>query len=122
MSAVKVFNLDNLEMTFDEFRKRHARHEADAKWLAEFKALIKEVSGNAEEFKLHGRQVAVLRPGNLNQKTLAAEQPQVVDKYTRVVAEHKFDIEAFRKEEPEMFERYRARAFVLAEKPSLEGI
>lgn len=122
MPRGKVFNLDNLEMTFEEFRRRHARQEADAKWLKEFKELIKDVSNGAEEFQLHGRQVAVLRPGNLNQSRLAAEQPEIIAKYTRVVAKHQFDVDAFRQEEPELFEQYRAQAFVLADKPSLEGI
>jgi hypothetical protein len=121
LSQAKVFNLDNLEMTWEEFRKRHARHAADGKWLDEFKDLLKEVSNNADEFQLAGRQVAVLRPGNLNQKRLATEQPDVIARYTRSVYETKFDTEAFRQEMPELYEQYRARGLVLADKPSLEG-
>jgi hypothetical protein len=121
-SPAKTFNLDNLAMLWEEFRKRHARHKADKKWLEEFKATLKKVSDNAEEFKLNGSKVAALQPGNLNISRLDKEQPDVVAKYTHIVAEQKFDTEWFRTEEPELFEQYRAKALVLTNEPSFEGL
>ncbi len=115
MSDGKVFHLDSVEMLWAEYCKRHKRAAEDTKWLEEFKATIKTVSGDAEEFKIKGTKVAMLVPGNLKRALLAKEQPDLVKEYTRPVFKEEFDQAAFASDHPELFEKYRAQAFKLSE-------
>lgn len=109
----RVFHLDRVGSQWEEFLERDTRQKVDKKFTDEFKALLKEVSGNAGEFKLRGVKVAILRPGKLNLSLLAQELPHMVDKYTRQVIKTEFDQAAFALEEPELFEQYRAQGLVL---------
>lgn len=102
-------------MLWAEYCERHARHLSDGKWLEEFKDTIKQVAGDASEFKLKGTKVAMLVPGNLKKALLAKEQPDLVKEYTRPVFKEEFDQEAFAKDHPDLFEKYRAQAFKLSE-------
>lgn len=115
MSDAKVFPLDSVEMLWAEYCMRHKRESADKKWMKEFRDTIKQVAGDASEFKLKGVKVAMLVPGNLNKSLLAAEQPDLVKEYTRPVFKEEFDQEAFVKDHPELYERYRAQAFKLSD-------
>lgn len=115
MSDAKVFPLDSVEMLWNEYRMRHRRESEDKKWMKEFRETIKQVAGDASEFKLKGVKVAMLVPGNLNKSLLAAEQPDLVKEYTRPVFKEEFDQEAFAKDHPELYERYRAQAFKLSD-------
>lgn len=94
---------------------RHAREAADKRWMKEFRETIKTVAGDAEEFRLDGVKVAILVPGNLNRTLLAAEQPDLVKEYTKLVCKEEFDQDAFAEDHPELFEKYRAQAFKLSE-------
>lgn len=115
MSDAKAFPLDSVEMLWNEYRMRHKRSLEDNKWLEEFKATIKQVAGDASEFKLRGVKVAMLVPGNLKKSLLAKEQPDLVKEYTRPVFREEFDQEAFAKDHPELYEKYRAQAFKLSD-------
>ena len=115
MSDAKAFPLDSVEMLWNEYRMRHKRSLEDNKWLEEFKVTIKQVAGDASEFKLRGVKVAMLVPGNLKKSLLAKEQPDLVKEYTRPVFKEEFDQEAFAKDHPELYERYRAQAFKLSD-------
>lgn len=115
MSDAKAFPLDSVEMLWNEYRMRHKRSLEDNKWLEEFKVTIKQVAGDASEFKLRGVKVAMLVPGNLKKSLLAKEQPDLVKEYTRPVFKEEFDQEAFAKDHPELYEKYRAQAFKLSD-------
>lgn len=117
------FNLDQVEMQFGEFVTRRKRHDGDGKWLKEFKVLFGKLVGNARVFKLHNRKVAHYVLGQLNLSELQKEQPDIVKKYTRIIAEEKFDEEAFKNDEPELHEQYRARRLVLISgAPDIDGL
>lgn len=117
------FSLDRVEMQWDEFVIRRKRHDGDGKWLKEFKVLFGKLAGKANVFKLHNRKVAHYVLGQLNLSELQKEQPDVVKKYTRIIAEEKFDEEAFRKDEPELYKQYRARRLVLISgAPDIDGL
>lgn len=121
--AVTKFSLDQVKMQWSEFLMRRKRHAEDKQWLDEFKALLKKVSDNADQYLLNNRTVARLTPGQLNLSDLSKEQPDVVKKYTRIIAEEKFDEETFRKDEPELYEQYRARRLTLVSgAPDIDGL
>lgn len=119
----KEFNLDSYGMLFQEFMMRHARMNEDKKWCDQFKANLKELSRGAQSYKLGGRMVAQLVAGQLNKTDLEKEQPDLVKKYTRIVAKEQFDVAAFMNNEPGLFEQYRAQRFVLVTgEPAFEGL
>lgn len=121
--AVTKFSLDQVKMQWGEFLMRRKRHAEDKQWLDEFKALLKKVSDNADQYLLNNRTVARLTPGQLNLSDLSKEQPDVVKRYTRIIAEEKFDEETFRKDEPELYEQYRARRLTLVSgAPDIDGL
>lgn len=115
-----TFNLDTIEMLWTEFEKRRARAAEDKKWLDEFKATLKKVSGDAENYNLRGQRIARLIPGQLNLSQLNKERPDLVERYTRIVAKEQFDAEKFFAEEPETFEQYRARRLVLVSEAGVQ--
>jgi len=115
-----AFELDSLRLLYEEFLLRKARLEEDEAWIELYKEKLDNLSNGAESFTLDGREVATYkRNGNLNTKRLEAEHPEVIEKYTRLVTEMKFDREAFGKDEPELFQAYRAKVFRL---PGARGI
>lgn len=121
MAENKVFHLDSVEMLWAEFRMRHAREAEDTRWMKEFKATIKQVAADAEEFHLRNVKVAMFVPGALNRSLLADEQPDLVKQYTRHVVKEEFDEEAFAKDHPDLFTQYRSKGFKLSTgAPSLE--
>jgi hypothetical protein len=109
----KAFHLDRVADQWEDFRTRMKRMTEDKKITDGFKALLKQVSGNAGEYKFRGKKVAVLRPGKLNLTLLESEQPDLVRKYTRQVIEHKFDQDAFAHDHPELYQQYRAQGLHL---------
>ncbi len=117
-----TFNLDTIEMLWNEFEKRRARAAEDKKWLDEFKATLKKVSGDAENYNLRGQRVARLIPGQLNLSLLNKERPDLVERYTRIIAKEQFDTEKFSGEEPDTFEQYRAKRLVLVSEAGVEFV
>ncbi len=117
-----TFNLDTIEMLWNEFEKRRARAAEDKKWLDEFKATLKKVSGDAENYNLRGQRVARLIPGQLNLSLLNKERPDLVERYTRIIAKEQFDTEKFSSEEPDTFEQYRAKRLVLVSEAGVEFV
>lgn len=121
MGKAKAFSLDSLVTLWREFELRRARAAEDKKWGDEFKDALKGISDGADEFTLKGAKVAMLVPGQLNRSLLAKEQPQMIERYTRVRAVKEFDQVLFAQEQPELFEQYRAQRLVLTSEPSPEG-
>lgn len=120
VAPTKTYDLDQIRLLHEEFLVRKARLEEDEQWIKLYKEKLDLLSGGAESFILDGREVATYeRNGNLNTKNLEAEHPEVITKYTRLVTELKFDREAFAKDEPQLFARYRAKVFRL---PGARGI
>lgn len=109
-----IFELDTLGLLFEEFLTRHSRHAEDAKWLAEFKAEIRRASGDATVYRYRGRVVITDdRNGRFAAKALEAQDPDLYQRYVRIVADERFDEEAFRKDFPDLWERMRAQTFRL---------
>lgn len=109
--AGKQYSLDKTIMLWQEAQLRSQRVKEDTKWLDEYKDTIKAVAGEADEFTINGEVVARLVPGQLNVSKLAAEQPQLHQRYMRLVSKHQFDSGSLERDEPEIFEKYRARRF-----------
>ena len=115
-----AFDLDPIRLLHEEFLMRKARQEEDEAWIKLYKEKLDALANGAESFTLDGKVVATYkRNGNLNTKRLEAEHPEVIDKYTRLVTELKFDREAFGKDEPKLFAAYRAKVFLI---PGARGI
>lgn len=114
MSDVKVFHLDKYRMAWQDYVARKKRLREDKKFVDEAGDLLKELANEAKELRLGGEKVAMVVAGQLNATRLAAEQPEVIEKYTRVVTERKFDARAFQADEPELFAQYQAQRLVLA--------
>lgn len=120
VAKVKDYSLDNLALLWQEFQVRKQRCDEDARWIKEFKAQIDRLSGGAEVYQLAGAEVATYRRnGNLNLTKLEKEQPEVVARYTEMVAEHKFNKERFEAEQPELFAQYRAKVWRMVEGTSI---
>lgn len=109
--ATRSYSLDQIGMLAQEARMRKKRLEEDKEWLEQWKTTLKDVSNNADEFTLAGHTFATLVPGQLNVSRLAKELPDVHTRYMRMVAKYQFDADAFAKEEPDLFDAYRARRF-----------
>jgi len=119
----KDFHLDSYKMVWDEFRRRHGAKAEHTKWIDQFKALLKQLAGDAQELKLGGQKVATLSPGQLNRQLLAKEQPDIVKQYTRMVAREQFDEAWFKREQPDMYKQYQAQRLVLSEGATpIEGL
>lgn len=115
MSEVKVFSLDRVSGQWEEFKSRHRQVAIDREWMDNFKALLREVSQNADTFTVKGRKVATLVPGQLNKKLLASERPDIIEQYTETVVKQEFNAIRFSQEQPELFSRYQAQRLVLVE-------
>lgn len=121
--AVEVaFDLSPLKMYWGEYLQRHSVAADMNGWLKEFKALLPNVNGikDATVLTMGGAEVATYRrSAKLNTKQLEAEQPQVVEKYTRPVTEMKFDEDAFRRDMPAMHAAYRGRQLKLVRRAGI---
>lgn len=108
------YDLEALKLIWGEFMLQHAaKKEADG-WLKTFKTLLPPVVGDATLLVVGDREVArYRRDGKLNMKQLAAEQPHIVAKYTRIMATEQFDEDAFKADEPAMHAAYRGRSLRL---------
>lgn len=108
----KIFDLDVVAPLFETFLTVHSRHAEDERFLAEFKAEIRRLSGDANVYRFRGRVVVTDdRNGRFSVKALEAVDPDLVAQYTRIVAEEKFDEAAFRRDHPDLWEQMRAQTF-----------
>lgn len=114
MSENKVFNLDKWRLQWAEYTERKRKLKEHKAFTDEAADLLKQLAGDAKEFRLGGQKVAMVVAGQLNKTLLAKEQPNVIEKYTRLVSKNQFDEAWFREEEPELYEQYRAQRLVLS--------
>lgn len=107
-----VYDISQVQLAYEEFLIREPRLREDNLWIEEFKAQLDRISGGAEHFSLNGREVLTYkRNGNLNAKKLEAEHPDLVSKYTRLVTELKLDKAALERDEPEIYNAFKAKVF-----------
>lgn len=112
----KVCDLEavGLSMLFEEFLLRHSRHNEDDKWITEFKAQLRALSGDANVYRFRGKVVFTDdRNGRFAAKQLEAVDPDLYGRYVRIVVEEKFDEEAFHKDHPDLWESLRAQRFLV---------
>lgn len=103
-------NLSPLKPWWGEFLRWHANAKEATTWVKTFKTLLPGVVGDATLLQVGDVAVArYRRDAQLNRKQLAAEQPAIYAKYTRVKAAMVFDEEAFKAEMPDMHAAYRGR-------------
>lgn len=103
-------NLSPLKPWWGEFLDHHAAAKKASTWVKTFKTLLPGVVGDATLLLVGDVPVARFRrDAQLNRKQLAAEQPEIYAKYTRIKAATVFDEEAFRAEMPDMHAAYRGR-------------
>lgn len=114
----KIYDMGRLKLLWGEYLRWHAMHLEAKKWMDTFKDLLDVETGNATLLRLESKPVATYRRnGQLGLKRLAAEQPQIVEKYTKMKWVEEFDKEAFASEEPTLYGQYRARRLVLVSAP-----
>lgn len=97
-----------LQAIWTELQMRKARMLDDSKWckLAQEKIWAES---QGRPITLHGAQVATYeRDGNFARKVFEAEQPELTEKYTRIIATDALDVEALRRDYPKVYEAYRA--------------
>jgi len=112
LEAAQVYDIGIVGPGFEEFLLRDQRRQEDTQWIEEFKAQLDRISGGAEYFTLHGREVLTYkRNGNLNSKKLGEQHPDLIAKYTRLVTELKLDKEALERDEPEIYNAFKAKVF-----------
>jgi hypothetical protein len=110
----KICDLDQLGVLYEEFVARHSRHAEDEQWLKDFKAQVRQFSGDANVYRYRGRVVFTDdRNGRFSVKELESFDPDMVAQYTRIVAKEQFDEDAFRNDHPELWERLRAQRFLV---------
>lgn len=109
-----TFALEPLTLQWGEYLMRHSQKSEATKWIDEFKPLLRRHVGNATLLQLSGRPVATFRrDAKLNLTQLKKEQPHIVAQYTRIIAEQKFDEEAFRRDMPDVHAAYRGESLRL---------
>lgn len=107
-------NLSPLRPWWGEFLRHHADAKEANTWVKTFKTLLPGVVGDATLLLVGDVPVARFRrDAQLNKRQLAAEQPEIYAKYTRVKAATVFDEEAFKAEMPDMHAAYRGRPLKL---------
>lgn len=97
-----------LQDIWKELQMRKARMLDDSKWckLAQEKIWAES---QGRPITLHGAQVATYeRDGNFARKVFEAEQPELTERYTRIIATDALDVEALRRDYPKVYEAYRA--------------
>lgn len=108
------FALEPLTLQWGEYLMRHNQKAEATKWIDEFKPLLRRHIGKATLLQLSGRPVATFRrDAKLNLTQLRKEQPQIVEKYTRIIAEEKFDEAAFLRDLPDVHAAYRGESLRL---------
>jgi len=113
MLGDKEFRLDNMSGLWEQF-KEYKRTLKEAKnWVDEFTQAVKTLAGDAQKLNIGKQQVGAIELGQLNRSLLAAEQPDIIKKFTREVTRETFDEEWFRREMPDLHDQYRARRLVL---------
>lgn len=113
-----LFDLRPVKLQWGEFLMHHTAADAANKFMGEFKTLLRGLAGNATALTLDSRQVATFRrDGRLNLTRLKAEQPDLVARYTRIVAKEQFDEDAFRREMPDVHAAYRGESLRLVDRP-----
>lgn len=112
-----LFDLRPVKLQWAEFLTHHTAAKSAKQFMDEFKILLRGIAGDATALTLAGRQVATFRrDGKLNLTRLRAEQPDLVARYTRIVAEEKFDEAAFLRNEPDVHAAYRGESLRLTDK------
>lgn len=107
-----IYDIDDLDLFYQEFLLRRDRAAEDTKWIKAFQAQLDRIADGADHFRLRGNVVATYkRNGNLNLTRLEEEHPEVIKQYTRLVTKLDFDKDAFEAQEPELFAEYRAKVF-----------
>lgn len=108
------YNLSPLKLHFGEFLRHHGTAKNSASWMTQFKGLLPGVVGKASLLMMGDLPVATFRrDARLSLSRLEREQPQIVEKYTRMVTKPEFDEEAFRKDMPDVHAAYRGRSLRL---------
>lgn len=109
-----TFALEPLMLQWGEYLMRHSQKTEATKWIDEFKPLLRRHIGKATLLQLDGRPVATFRrDAKLNLTQLKKEQPDIVAKYTRIIAEEKFDEKAFLRDMPDVHAAYRGESLRL---------
>ena len=117
------YNIKPLKMHFGEFLRHHATAADSGDWLKQFKHLLPGVVGDASQLMMGDEPVATFRrDAQLSVSRLEREQPGIIAKYTKMKWVEEFDKEAFRREEPALYEAYRGRSFRLVRKGSAAGL
>lgn len=110
----KKYDLTPLQLHFGEFLRYHTRAKEANSWLKEFKKVLPGVVGDASLMVMGNLPVATFRhDAKLSMKRLQAEQPHIVEKYTRMVTKEEFDQDAFRRDDEAMYRAYCGRSFRL---------
>lgn len=98
----------SLQDIWKELQMRKARMLDDSKWCALAQEKIWAES-QGRPITLGGREVATYtRDGNFARKVFEAEQPELTERYTRIIAKDALDTEALRRDYPKVYEAYRA--------------
>lgn len=108
------FHLDFIAEQIADYTQKRRQMRELKKWCDDFEHSLVKLADGRSEWLLHGKPFATRRTnGKFTLSRLAAEQPHIVEQYTRYVTELKFDEDAFRAENPTLFEQYRAARLVV---------
>lgn len=103
-----------LELHWGEYLNQHSREADSGGWMSQFKKLLPPVVGDSNLLLLGGDVVATFRrDARLSVSRLAAEQPHIIAKFTKMKWKEVFDEDAFKKEMPDVHAAYRGRSLRL---------
>ena len=109
-----AFDISGLQLYWGEFLNHHGVNAETGKWMKTFKPLLGKLAGDATLLRVGNVPVATFRNDmQLNMKRLAAEQPHIIAKYTKLKAVEVFDKDEFLEKEPLMHRAYRGRSLRL---------
>lgn len=108
------FHLEPIQLQWNEYVMWHGQEAEANRFMKRFKELLPGVVGDANALYLGNHEVATYRrDAKLNLTQLAKEHPEIITRYTRMMAEERFDEAAFRAEMPDMHAAYRGRSLRL---------
>lgn len=112
------YDVSQIRLQWKEYLLNREMNAQSGKWLDTFKELLPkltDVGGKEATLLVVGEDAVATyrRDAKLNMARLAKEQPQIIEAYTRIIAEEKFDEAAFARDMPEVHAMYRGRSLRL---------
>lgn len=109
-----TYDLDIIKPQWEEYIEKRKQIEQLKNWCQDFEKSVKVLTAGATRWQMDGKVVATHAPINkFSAKKFSEENPALVEEFTEIVAERRFNEERFRAAYPELWNRYRVEQLKL---------